>query len=310
MAISLESLEVFVVAAEEENFTRAARRLHLSQPAVSQHIQALERHFGVNLFDRNGRRVRLSAAGEVLLPLARDLVQRFRRFEEVATGLSGQVVGHLWIGCSTTSGKYVLPRLLAQFQSRYPLVRSTVQVGLRPQVIEWLISGDVHVAISSEFIHRNNIYCREFVQDDIVLVVPADHPWARREGVHPRELLGEKFVLREPSSGTYRVLMRGLQQVGIDIEMLDCVMTLGNSEAIVMAVEEGIGLGFVPRAAAGRCAAGSRLRIVPVEGLVLKQQLYIAYNTALPQPPLLKAFWQFVETWMAAETSPHATRTT
>lgn len=296
--VSLESLEVFIAAAEEENFTRAARRLHMSQPAVSQHIQAIERHFGVKLFERNGRRVRLSPAGEVLLPLARDLVRRSRRFEEIATSLTGKVVGHLLVGCSTTSGKYVLPRLLAEFQSRYPLVRSTVQVGLRAQVIEWLVSGDVHVAVSSEYIHRTNVHCREFVEDEIVLIVPAAHPWAARQSVRPQELLGERFVLRESTSGTYRAVLRGLQQVGIDVEMLDRVMTLGNSEAIVMAVEEGIGLGFVPKAAAARCASLGKVKVVPVEGVVLKQQLYIAYSTAFPQTPLLKAFWTFLEEWL------------
>lgn len=293
--LPLESLHVFVVAAELENFSRAARRLHLSQPAVSQHIQTLEKRLGVQLFERNGRRVRLSAAGETLLPLARDLIRASKQLEEVAFTLSGEVVGHLIVGCSTTSGKYVLPPLLAKFRRKYPLVKGTVKVGLREQVIEWLQTGDVDLAIISERINRSGIHYRQFFEDEIVLIVPANHPWAERGRVSPEALYEEQFIMREPSSGTYMAVVEALDQVGIDVERLERVLTLGNSEAIIMAVEEGIGLGFVPRVAAERCLALGRIRVVELEGLVIRRWLYIAYNGMRAKTPALNAFCEFME---------------
>ncbi len=293
--LPLDSLYVFVVAAELKNFSRAARRLHLSQPAVSQHIQHLEKRLGVKLFERNGRRVRLSAAGETLLPMARDLIRASKQFEEVALTLSGEVVGLLTVGCSTTSGKYVLPPLLARFRRKYPLVKGLVKVGMRDQVIDWLQAGEVDLAITSERINRSGIHYRHFFEDEIVLIVPKDHPWARLERVPPQALYEEKFIMRDPSSGTYMALVEALDQAGIDVERLECVLTLGNSEATIMAVEEGIGLGFVPRLAAERCLALGRIKVVELEGVPMRRWLYIAYNSMRAKTPALNAFCEFME---------------
>ncbi len=293
--ISLDSLHVFAVAAETENFSRAAKRLHMSQPAVSQHIQTLEKQLGVALFERHGRRIRLSAAGETLLPLARDLLRATKHLEEIAFALSGQVVGHLVVGCSTTSGKYVLPRLLSQYRQKYPLVKGEIRMGTRTQVVEWLQSGEVDLVIISEQVHRSGVHYRKFFEDEIVLIVPVDHPWAQREHVHPTELCGERYVMREPSSGTYLALKEGLDQVGLDVEQLESVLVLGNSEAVIMAVEEGIGLGFVPRVAAERCMALGRVKMVPLEGLSMRRWLYVGYSSTLPKTPALNAFCEFME---------------
>lgn len=294
--LNLESLRVFTVAAETENFSRAARYLHLSQPAVSQHIQALERYLGVQLFERHGRRISLSPVGEALLPQAKELLRGCQQLQETAMALAGSVLGHLTIGCSTTSGKYVLPRLLARYRERYPLVRATVKVGPREQVIEWLLDGDVDVAVASKRVRRSGLSCRRFFQDEVVLVVPQKHPWAARPTVCPEELYQERFILREPTSGTYLALQQGLDEVGVNIARLENVLTLGNSEAIIVAVEEGIGLGFVPRIAAQHALALGRVRVVKIDGLVMTQWLYLADNLQRPHSPALQAFWNFIDT--------------
>ena len=293
--LPLESLHVFVVAAELENFSRAARRLHLSQPAVSQHIRMLEKRLGVQLFERNGRRVRLSAAGETLLPLARDIIRASKQLEEVALTLGGEVVGHLTVGCSTTTGKYVLPPLLAKFLRRYPMVRSTVKVGTREEVVDWLQTGDVDLALTDERIDRAGIHYRQFFEDEIVLIAPADHPWAEQQRVPVEALYEARFVMREFTSGTYAAVVEALDQAGIDVERLNRVLTLSNSEAIIMAVEEGIGLGFVPRVAAERCLAQGRIRVLTVDGVSIRRRLYIAHNSMRAKPPALNAFCEFME---------------
>ncbi len=293
--LSLDSLHVFVVAAETENFSRAARRLHMSQPAVSQHIQALEKHLGVSLFERHGRRIRLSPEGETLLPLARELLRAGKHMEEVAFTLSGKIVGHLVVGCSTTSGKYVLPRLLAMYRQKYPLVKVTVRVAPREQVVEWLLSGEVDMGIMSARLQRRRLHYRRFFEDEIVLVVPVHHPWAERPSITPQELYQERYVMREPTSGTYMAVKEALDLVGMDVEQLETVLTLGNSEAVIMAVEEGIGLGFVSRMAAERCVALGRVRILPIEGVTMKRWIYLAYSSGLPNTPALHAFCQFLE---------------
>jgi len=277
-----QGLEVFVAAARVENFSAAAQELHLSQPAVTQRIQALERQLGVSLFERQGRRVYLSEAGAYLLPLAQDLIRRGHRLEETMHSLTGEVVGHLILGCSTTSGKYILPGLLARFCQKHDAVRATVRIGSRPRVLELLKSRGVHIGFTSSPIEwRDTTYSR-FRDDDVVLIVPPSHPWTRRSAIKPEELLQEKLILREDSSGTYQAMMQGLAPYDITASELQPVMDLGNSEAIIMAVEEGIGVGFVARLAAERCVQGGKVCIVPIEDVTMTHTIWMAENTAEP----------------------------
>ena len=131
--LDAHQLNVFLAAAESLSFTQAAQQLHMTQPSVSQHIQALERHFDMQLFLRNGRNLELTDAGMALLTLAREAVTLSIRIDETMESLKGNVHGHLIVGCSTTPGKYILPNVLARFHKKYPQVRVTCQVS--PQAI-------------------------------------------------------------------------------------------------------------------------------------------------------------------------------
>lgn len=289
-----DSLQVFVVAAETENFSRAARQLHMSQPAVSQHISQLEKQLGIQLFDRHGRRIRLSAKGAALLPMAREFLRTHRRLQEAASELVGEVVGQLVIGCSTTSGKYLLPRLLAWYRERYPLVRATVIVRTRSQVIEQLASGELDVAVTNEPVPRAGLRYHRFFQDEIVLVVPAEHPWAQCGEVQPQALHDERFIMREPASGTYMTVSNALRQVGVDIEDLETVLTIENSEAAALAVQEGLGLAFIPCMAAHRCVALGRVKPVRIAGTSMTRWIYLVERTTGPRSAAVSAFWRFV----------------
>ena len=276
------NLQVFVVAAEVENFSTAAQELNLSQPAVTQRIRALERQLGVKLFERQGRRVHLSEAGSYLLPMAKDLLRRSNRLEEMMNSLRGEVVGHLVVGCSTTTGKYLLPPLMARFIERYPGVQATVRVGSRNRVLELLSTREVNLAFASALIPRREIRYHRFIDDEVVLIAPIDHPWHERAPIQPEDLLRERLILREPGSGTYQAMERALARHDISVDELHTVMTLGNSEAIILAVEEGIGVGFVPKLAADRCKRLGNIAIVPIADTVMTYTIWMAENAMQP----------------------------
>jgi len=277
-----QGLEVFVAAARVENFSAAALELNLSQPAVTQRIQALERQLGVPLFERQGRRVFLSEAGAFLLPMAQDLIRRGRRLEETMHSISGEVVGHLILGCSTSSGKYILPGLLARFCQQHTALRASIRVGSRTRILELLRTRGVHIGFSSAPVEQRDITYRRFCDDTVVLIAPPTHPWTQRSAIRPEELLHEKLILREDSSGTYHAMMRGLAPHDIASSELQTVMTLGNAEAIIMAAEEGIGVGFVPLMAASRCLQVGRVNVIPIEGVAMTHTIWMAENTAEP----------------------------
>ena len=229
------------------------RRDHLilSQPAVSLQIANLEKQLGLELFQRNGRSIVLSEAGKVLLPLAQEALRSVKHIEETMSGRKGVMIGELPIACSTTVGKYILPRLVAVFRRRYPDVRVTVHVMSRRTAVEWLLGGRAEIAVVSAKPIHSEVESASFLEDQVILIVPPDHPWADGRSVLPEDLLTIPFIMRETTAGTYEVVAEGLAAHGLNISQLQSVLSLANAEAIEMSVEAGIGAAFISRMAGG-----------------------------------------------------------
>ncbi len=291
---SLNELDIFLTAADLGNFSETARRLHISQPAVSQAISSLEKHFGMELFLRHGRSVRLTEAGQALKPMARELLAAVYRLDETMASLQGEVVGEINIGCSTASGKYLLPGLIARFREQFPQVRINVLVTSRKSVIERLLSGQAALGVSSKRIEHRDLEYQDFFTDDIILIAPADHPWAGYRLIYPDDLLDEPMILREEGSGTREVLLEALRQHDISLDMLPIAMELGNAEAIEMAVEEGLGVAFISRLAAARGVDLGRVVEITVEGMTLQRGISLARNRRFPTTRAQGEFWDFV----------------
>jgi len=287
-------LKVFIAAAEEENFTRTAERLNLSQPAVSQTIRTFEQALGTELFQRHGRSVRLSAAGEVLLPLAREAMDSLLRIEDTMSGIQGEVLGELAIGCTTSPGKYLLPVLGAHFRQVYPHVRFQVQVRGRADVKRRLLDERLKIGVFSKKLDNRNLEYKPFFEDRVILIVPNDHRWAEYGLALPADLLDEPIIMREPQAGTTEVFFDALEQKGIDPGSLNIVMELGNSEAIEAAVEQGIGVAFISKQAAVRGLALGRVKEVRVEGMDLRRTIYLVRNPKSSFTRAQDRFWEFV----------------
>ncbi len=134
--LDVYELNIFLTAAETENFSKAARQLNLTQPAVSMQIRSLEKKLNVSLFHRTGRSLTLTERGKALMPLARDMINRAIRVEEEIESLKGEVIGHLKLGCSTATGKYILPHLVARFRRCHPKVQISIHNHSRDRVLD------------------------------------------------------------------------------------------------------------------------------------------------------------------------------
>jgi DNA-binding transcriptional LysR family regulator len=292
--LNLDSLKVFLAVAEHGSFSEAGRNSHLSQPAVSQIIQGLERQLGLLLFIRQGRTVQLTEGGHVLVSMARELLTSSQRVEQTMLSLHGEVVGEMSVGCSTASGKYLLPGLIARFRKEYPQVKINVVIGSRESIITKLLAGDVSLGVSSKLIEHYDLEYQDFFKDDVILIVPASHRWAQYRKIYPDDLLDEPLILREELAGTREVLIESLRQHDISPEMLNTAMVLGNAEAICVAVEEELGIAFVSRLAAERGIALGRLVEVSVEGIELNRNIYLARNRRQPLTRAQAKFWEYV----------------
>jgi DNA-binding transcriptional LysR family regulator len=290
--VELSVLRVFLVAAEEKNFSQAARRLNLSQSAISQNIQALERAYDVRLFIRYGRSVQLSEAGQTILPMVREVLLAARLLEDGLQGVNNQVGGDLLIGCSTSAGKYLLPILLADFQRDYPAVHPRVKIMTRDSVIDRLLCRALPIGITSRRVEQRGLEAVPLFEDRIILIVPASHPWSNYGRALPADLLDQPIVTREEVSGTCETVIEGLKQHNITLDNLKVVMELGNAEAIEMAVERGVGIAFVSEMAAARGLALGRVKKVEVDGLDLRRTIYMARHIDFPCTRAQGLFWE------------------
>ena len=295
----ISSLRVFLAAAEEKNFSQAAKRLHISQSAVSQHIRAIERAYNVDLFLRYGRSVTLSEAGKNLIPMAYEVIRSMRLLEDSLQETHHQIGGELLIGCSTSAGKYLMPALLSMFQQEYPAVHPRVKVMGRDHIYERLLNQSLPIGVSSKLLEHRDIECQPLFDDRIFLIVPANHPWANYGRATPDDLLEQKIIMREEMSGTCETVMQGLKSYSITPDMLNITMELGNPEAIEMAVERGVGIAFVSEMVAARGLAFGRIKKVELQGLDLKRTVYIARHMNYPFTHAQSLFWDFAHNMRA-----------
>ena len=292
--INVPELKVFVTAAEELNFSRAATRLHLSQSAVSQNIQSIERTYRIELFVRHGRSVQLSEAGLAILPLARDVLNSARLLEDALVNVNGEVAGDLTIGCAATSGRYFIPNLLALFQHDYPSVRTSVSLMRRQKVVDGLLDQTLNLGVIGRIVEHRELECQPLLEDRVILIVPADHPWANLYQVKPADILSQPFIGREISSGTYEVLFDNFRRHDIDPDNLNVVMQLGDAEAVQMAVEKGIGITFISEVMASRSLALGRVKKVAVEGFDITQHVFLVRHVSRIFTHAEAKIWEFV----------------
>ncbi|RTH00462.1 LysR family transcriptional regulator [Thermus scotoductus] len=238
------ALRVFVTVVEEGGVGRAALALGITQPAVSQYLRALEEQVGHPLFERQGRHLVLSRVGQALLPEARRVVQALEEFQRVSQAMGRLELGEVTLGAATTMATYVLPLFLKKFHEAHPGVRVHVESGSSERLAERLRLGELELAVL-EGVERWEGYERHlFYEDELVLIVPPEHPWAAREAVPPEWLREETLVVRKPGSMTWRALERAFEQAGLE---LNPIFYTDNNEVTKRLVLAGAGVGIVSR---------------------------------------------------------------
>ena len=289
-----EKIETFLCAADNLSFSEAAKLLHLSQPSVSHQIKTLEQELGVELFKRSSSGLELTEGGRVLLPWARRLIHDSVNLREIMSSLEEDIVGDLRISCSTTAGKYVLPQMVARFCRHHPSIKARILTCRPERATLDLMEGEAHIGVVSTEINDMNFESQAFFKDYVTLIVPIDHPFAKRSSIEPHELLEVPLILREQESGTRRVVLEELAKHDIRTEDLHILMELGNAEAIVSTVAAGYGVSFVSLLAAVDLIKEGKIAGVQVEDLALLRSVYmVRKRVSAPHRPR-DVFWGFI----------------
>ena len=298
--MDLRRLEIFAKVAELGSFSRAAQALALTQPTVSEHVRALEDELGMQLLDRLGRGAAPTRAGQLLLGYAQRMLALSREAHQALEHFQGRLSGELIVGGSTIPGEYVLPALIGQFKAKQADISIVLLIGDSRQVSEWADEGRVELAIVGARPTQRALDARELMGDELVVVVPAEHAWAKRETVSLAELQAEPMVVRERGSGSREALERALRTSDTSLAAFRIVGEMGSTEAVKQAVRAAVGVALISkRAVVDECRAGL-VSCVKVTNVPVARAFYLVTHRERSRSPLALAFLAFLESQFPA----------
>ena len=240
-------LQVFHTVARLLSFTKAAEVLHTTQPAVTFQVRQLEEYFNTRLFDRTHNRISLTEVGKQVYEYANRIFDLYADMENAVREMTGDLGGHLVLGASTTIAEYMLPALLGDFKAQYPSVNIHLKVSNTEGVVAMVENNVIDLGVVEAPVANKNLVVESCRIDQLVAIVPPQHPLAGKEKVTIAELLEYPFICREEGSGTREVINEYVNHSGISSNDMNMCMELGSPEAIKGAVEAGLGISILSR---------------------------------------------------------------
>ncbi len=259
--INLSQLRIFQAVAQTRSFTRAAEAVHLTQPGISKHVKQMEEYYGIPLFDRLGKKVALTQAGEILFAASQEVTVSIENAEQRIDDLKGLRGGKLVLGTSFPIGVYILPQVLAAFRESYPAVEVVLEISLSEKVNARILSNRLDLGLVTHRANDSRLLSQEFMTDQLVAIFPVNHHWAAKHRVTPQDLLGETFIVAAQGAGTRAVLEERLHEKGPQLQNL---LDFGNLEGVKHAVEAGLGVSIQARSVVRREIADGCLLARPL----------------------------------------------
>jgi len=290
--VSLRQLRVFEATARHLSFTKAARELHLTQPAVSMQVKELEQGCQIPLFERAGRGIRLTEAGEELARCAATIAGQVELTREHLDALRGLKAGLLKLGAVSTA-KYFAPSLLSAFRRETPGISIRFSVGNRQEMIRQLADSQVDLMIMGRPPRELQTIAEPFARHPLVIVAPPGHPLARRKRIPLRDLAGESFLIREEGSGTRAAMEKLFRDRRFSYQ---ASMEMSSNETIKQAVMAGMGISLLSSHTVGLELKAGKLVVLDVTGLPIVRDWYVIHLAAKRLSPVASAFREFLLT--------------
>ncbi len=274
-------LKVFCTVAETKSFSKASEIIHLTQPAVSLQIQALEEMYETKLFDRSSSTVSLTPAGEILYRYAKQILGLYAQAEKEIAGLTGFIKGSIRVGASTTIANYLLPSVISDFKKINKRVRVHLLIGNTKRIVDHLNNGIINFGLVEGDVSKYKLKAEKVLKDELVVIVSPEHPFASRKNISVQELLNEPMIFREEGSGTRQIIEKYLAKHGISISDLNITAILGGTEAIKEAVEDGAGISIVSKWAVRRELSRGTLKMIPLKEERLTRDFSLIHKNAV-----------------------------
>lgn len=294
----LWQLEIFVKSVDFKSFSKAAEASYISQPTVSNHISQLEKIFNTRLFDRLGRQVVPTKAGVLLYKHAKKMLDLKQNLIEELQNFLGVIQGEFTFGASTTPGTYVLPRLMGKFKQEFSQVALQIFLGDTQDILEKILQGSLELGMVGYLPDHPLITSNEFVQDELVLVVPKGHPWQKRSEkseIPFFDLFKENLIVREVGSGTRQLIEDVVKERGYKLAIDFNTSILGSTEAIKQAVLNGLGVSILSKRSVEMEIEHGYLFPIPIQEISFIRKFYYIYHSPRSLSPICKLMISFLE---------------
>lgn len=286
-------LKVFQSVARNLSFTKASQELFISQPAISKHVQELEKEYNVRLFERLGNKIQLTKAGQLLLDHANKILKNYQKLNYDMNALQQNTTGELRIGASTTISQYVVPEMIAAFHRQFPDVRISMLSGNSREIEDALSSDIIDIGMVEGVIRQPQLKYTSFMDDELVAIVRSDNTQLTKESISLAELKSIPIVIREFGSGTLDVIQQALKRQGICLSDLDIEMNFGTTEGIKHYVEKSDALGIVSIRSVNKEIYSNIFRIVEIDGMSINRKLSLVEKQG-ETSEIAKSFKRFI----------------
>lgn len=299
--MDLRHLVTFCAVVDRGSFSAAAEDLGISQPAVSAQIRILEERLGQRLLDRNGRRVGVTEAGQVLEEHARRMIALEADLERDMGEVGERVAGRLQLGSSTGPGEVLLPRLLGQFRGRHPDVTVSLVVHDTQTICDRIVQGELEFGIVGAARAQRGLEYTPFLRDELVVIAPPAHALAGRGSIGLDELARLPLLMQQRGSGVRAVLEEGLRAAGIRLADLEVSMELGLQQSVKAAVLDGLGVTVISRLTVEPEVADGRLVALAIDGHELARDFSVVRTAGRTPTRLTTAFLDFARVQLGAD---------
>lgn len=292
MHISLRQIQIFQTVAQTENFTRAAEVLHMTQPAISMQVKQLEDNVGLSLFERQGKRIVMTAAGRAMHNYACEISAKYQGMVETLEELKNVHQGYIKVSVATTS-IYFVTRMLASFSKIYEGITVSLDITNRKTLVEQLQNYEADLVVMGEPPSNLDLHSQQLMCNPLVMIAPPEHPLAKRRNIPISDIVAEKFVVREPGSGTRAAIERFFAEHG---HTFSSTLEMSSNESIKYSVIAGLGLGIVSLHSIKLELESNSLVMLDVEGFPIERYWHIITRDGKWLSPAAQAFKEYVIT--------------
>jgi DNA-binding transcriptional LysR family regulator len=286
--LTLYKLQIFSLVAQTGSFSRAAKRLYLTQSAISQHVAGLEKQLGTQLFERGPTGVRLTQAGENLLHYAQQILRLAAEAEIAVTQVENLSEGQLKLGATPVASIYLLPTWIQKFHSQYPALNTSLHTGITDDIVHRVVHSQLDLGfVEGELKRNDNFHSLEVREITLYLVVSREHPWSQREEIRLQELEQARFIMRPHNSHTRAWAEKIFRQHHVEPQI---VAEFSDPEVIKQAVISGMGVTILPLCMVQKECAQQVLSAVPIREITLKRSLKLIWKADTVFTPISRAF--------------------